>query len=59
MYILPSSRGELIVVPNIIGTNGFDLQNMVADVNRTVLKVSDFLSDSVYLYRGGQVKITA
>lgn len=59
MYILPSSRGELIVVPNIVGANGFTFQSMVADVNRTVLNISDFLSDSVYLYRSGQVKITA
>jgi hypothetical protein len=59
MYILPSSRGEVLIVPNIIGVNGFDFQNMVADVNRTVLNASDFLSDSVYLYHNGQVRITA
>jgi len=59
MYILPSSRGELIVVPNIVGANGFTFQSMVADVNRTILNVSEFLSDSVYLYHNGQVRIVA
>lgn len=59
MYILPSSIGELIVVPNIVGANGFTFQSMVADVNRTILNASEFLSDSVYLYHNGQVRIVA
>lgn len=58
-YILPSSRHELLIMSNETGVKKFELQDMVAKVNATEVPEADFLSNSVYLYQNGQVKITA
>lgn len=50
-YILPSSIHELIIVPcNTEGIDANILKNMVREVNSTILKSDEILSDNVYLY---------
>lgn len=59
-YLLPSSINELIFVPDRDEIKDVTrLSETVRDVNRTVLSVNDFLSDSVYRYRAvdGKVEI--
>lgn len=48
-YILPSSRQELIIVPEYYGVEPKHLTEMVREVNAT-LDAKDFLSDNIYRY---------
>ena len=51
LYILPSSRHECILVPELDGEfDAGSLRDMVKQVNETELPPEDFLSDSVYYY---------
>ena len=59
IYILPSSRNEILIIPWSEELSPFQLQEMVSEVNRTELAESEFLSDSVYLFKNGQVRIIA
>ncbi|MCD8156734.1 MAG: DUF5688 family protein [Clostridiales bacterium] len=51
-YILPSSRHEVILVPENSGISAKELQAMVKEVNRTTIHEADWLSDNVYCYKG-------
>ena len=48
-YALPSSRHELIIVPDKFNVDPKYLKQMVREVNQT-LKQKDFLSDDIYYY---------
>lgn len=48
-YVLPSSRHELILVPDKFNVDPKYLVQMVREVNQT-LKPKDFLSDDIYYY---------
>ena len=53
LIILPSSRHELIVLPSYLMKSHAeinDFKSMVHEVNSTVLRPEDFLSDNVYCY---------
>ena len=50
-YLLPSSRHEMIVVPDPEGTSKpSELRQMVYEVNREEVAEEDFLSDNIYYY---------
>lgn len=49
-YILPSSIHELIVVPESIGMNRLQLENMVEEINHTEVEQEEILSNTVYRY---------
>lgn len=55
-YILPSSVDELILVPENNDVDVERLRNMVCEVNKEVVSVEDYLSDSVYYYDGEDVR---
>lgn len=50
LFILPCSVHEVILVPDSGREDPLQLQQMVAEVNRTQLDAEDILSDSVYYY---------
>lgn len=51
LYILPSSVHELIIVPEGNVNDPLSLKDMVKDVNATMLKTQEILSDNVYVYK--------
>ena len=55
-YILPSSIHEILLV-DCDKAELSALQNMVRDVNRTVLDAQDVLSDTVYIFENDCVKV--
>ncbi len=55
-YILPSSRHEVILLPDRCGLATADLAEMVKDVNRQVVDEKDVLSDHVYHFDGRQIE---
>ena len=57
LYILPSSRHEVIAVPVIEGREAAELKEMVMDVNRKEVQLEDVLSDNVYIYRREQDRL--
>ena len=59
MYILPSSRHEMLLLPAKKGIRKKDLENMVQGMNRDHVLMEDRLSDSVYYYnaRKGRVEM--
>lgn len=60
LYILPSSLHEGLIFPVDCGMEEAELQDMVKEVNRTVVRREDLLSDSLYYYGrkdGGLKKI--
>ncbi|MBO5238090.1 MAG: hypothetical protein J6B50_04875 [Lachnospiraceae bacterium] len=50
IYILPSSIHEVLLIPARYGIDEHDLLSLVHDANRTVVAVTDVLSDSIYRY---------
>jgi len=52
LYLLPSSRHEMLAVNSNIVDNPAELKNMVIEVNSTpdVIRAEDFLSNSIYKY---------
>lgn len=56
-YILPSSRHEVILVPQSMVSNVKDLESMVHEVNATEVSATDKLSDNVYHFDGRQLSI--
>jgi len=56
-YILPSSRHEVILVPQSMVSNVEDLKSMVHEVNITEVSETDRLSDSVYHFNGKHLSI--
>ena len=53
-YILPSSRHEVLAIPESFGKDVAALQRMVHEVNATQVPPEDLLSESVYVYHRGQ-----
>lgn len=49
-YILPSSRHEVLAVPESTVSDPEDLRQMVKEVNATEVSKGDYLSDNVYHY---------
>lgn len=49
-YILPSSIHEMIIVPESNSPSRTYLNEMIAEVNQTMVDEEDFLSDRVYYY---------
>ena len=49
LYVIPSSVHEVILVPES-GTEGSDLNDMVAEVNQTQVDPKEILADHVYYY---------
>ena len=56
-YILPSSRHEVILVPESVVSSVEDLKSMVHEVNATEVSETDKLSDSVYRFDGKHLSI--
>lgn len=50
IYILPSSIHEVLLIPASYGIEEQALLSLVHDANRTVVGVTDILSDSIYRY---------
>ena len=50
LYILPSSIHETIIIRADKDKNISDLQDMVKNINNTVVSTEDILSDKVYHY---------
>ncbi len=52
LYLLPSSRHEMLAVNSNLVDNPAELKNMVMEVNSTpdVIRAEDFLSNSIYKY---------
>lgn len=56
-YVLPSSRHEVILVPQNFVSDVEDLKTMVHEVNITEVEEVDKLSDSVYIFNGRYLSI--
>lgn len=56
-YVLPSSRHEVILVPQSMVSDVEDLKTMVHEVNATEVSKVDKLSDSVYHFNGRHLTI--
>lgn len=61
IYIIPSSRHELIIMPASISTDSANLRQIIHEVNSTQVSDEDKLSDSLYLFSSAtnQLKICA
>lgn len=57
LFILPSSRHEVIAVPVTAWREAAELKEMVMEVNQKELQPEDVLSDNVYLYRREQDRL--
>ena len=51
-YILPSSRHELILVPEKVVTDVRDIESIVREINQSSVSEEDFLSDSIFHFEG-------
>lgn len=49
-HLLPSSRHELIVIPDSFDSDEDHLRDMVRSANRAVVSPEDFLSDDIFAY---------
>lgn len=56
-YILPSSRHEVLIVPESFISDPATLSEMVRSVNSTVVAPADWLSDNVYQYDGHKIRL--
>lgn len=56
-YVLPSSRHEVILVPQSFVSDVQELKDMVRSVNETEVSRIDKLSDSVYCFNGRKLTI--
>ena len=56
-YVLPSSRHEVILVPQSAVSDVNDLKSMVREVNATAVNEIDKLSDNVYRFDGRRLTI--
>lgn len=56
-YVLPSSRHEILLVPQSMVSDVEDLKQMVKEVNATEVSKIDKLSDSVYRFNGRHLSI--
>ena len=57
LYLIPSSIHEVLVIPVNSRLTRDEVDAMVSDVNRTVLRPEDILSDHVYIYRRQEDRI--
>ena len=49
-YVLPSSVHEMIILPEEVAPNVWELKRMVREANRSVVEEADILSDKVFHY---------
>lgn len=56
-YIMPSSVHEVIALPNTEVVNADDLRELVKEVNRTQVAPEEVLTDSVYIFTNGELKV--
>lgn len=56
-YILPSSRHEVILLPDSCGLDASDFAEIVKDVNRQIINEKDVLSDHVYHFDGRKIEM--
>lgn len=56
-YVLPSSRHEILLVPQSVVSDVEDLKKMVKEVNATEVSKIDQLSDNVYQFNGRHLSI--
>ena len=56
-YVLPSSRHEILLVPQSVVSDVEDLKKMVKEVNATEVSKIDKLSDNVYHFNGKHLSI--
>ena len=57
LIILPSSTHEVLLLPYDKEMIKTDLYEMVREVNEAVLEETEYLSNSVYVYNGNELKI--
>ena len=57
LYLIPSSIHEVMLIPVHARMSREEVDAMVADVNRSVLRPEDILSDHVYIYRRQEDRI--
>lgn len=57
LYIIPSSIHEVLLIPVSGRLNREEVDDMVKEVNRNVLRPQDLLSDHVYIYSRGEGRI--
>lgn len=53
--VLPSSRHEVIILPESVAPDVKELEAMVREINASVVSPDDFLSDSVFRYDGNSL----
>lgn len=51
LYILPSSIHECLVIPMYVECTRTELEEIVKDINRSIIWDTEFLSDHVYVYQ--------
>ena len=49
-WILPSSIHECIIVPRSVSLTGYELREMVREINRYEVDSEEYLSDEIYFY---------
>lgn len=57
-YILPSSRHEVILIPDRLGVDAQELQVIVRQVNKEIVAPQDILSEHVYRYDSMTKKVS-
>ena len=57
MIILPSSRHEVIVIPETDDTDPIALANMVREINGSTVSAEDFLSDNILAWDGRKLRM--
>ena len=57
LYVIPSSIHEVLLIPVNARMSREEVDAMVADVNRSVLRPEDILSDHVYIYKRKEDRI--
>lgn len=58
-YVLPSSRHEVILVPESVTDSAEELRLIVSDANQSVVERTDYLSDNIYHYSGHDHRLVA
>lgn len=56
-FILPSSIHEVILIPETSGISPKELQNMLLEINTTMVSAEEWLSNEIYYYSANQGKI--
>lgn len=57
--IIPSSVHEVLLVPDVLNLSASELKDMLIDVNTSVVREDEVLSDTVYRYQDGHLDIAS